>query len=242
MSDIVNRFSQMSRFPIREVFLESNGELSLDLYVGEYHVKVFQKAGAGTTKKSLKHLACALFVQTYINPITQMFNYASQAADYLEYSRTTVLKNANIHINKIPETKPTKIAFDSEGIPPMLIQICFDEKNVYLYTDLTYPCTLLYDPTVEKLICDVQAEQRQFGPIPNATDIQGPEKKSLVKHVNEYENVHLQKDKRVHIRGWHYPFTKDQIDYAAADALWIWIVSNKNNLIDNNNNVTDSAS
>lgn len=239
MAHIVNRFSQIARLPISEQFSQSDDQIILRLSIGEHSVRVSQPLG--TTKKRLRSLACDLFNKTYAQQIDDVFNYKAQALDYLQYSRNTILKHATLHMNEIPDTYPTKIAFDSEGIPPVLAQICFDPHNVYLYTDLTYPTLLLYDSNVEKIICDVQAEQRQFGTIPNATDIQGPERKSLVTCVNEHINIQLKKDKRVHMRGWHPPFTQDQIDYAAADALWIWIVSNKNNLI-NNNNDTDNTS
>lgn len=241
MAATVNRFSQISRLPLSEKFTETQQQLTLYLSVGDLHVEVSRPIGAGTTKKLLKQLACDQFVQTYAQQIEHALTYKNQAADYLKYSRQTILQNATIHLNEIPNIKPTKIAFDSEGVPPTLIQICFDPNNVYLFTDLAYPKSLLYDPTVQKIICDLSAEQRQFGPIPNAIDIQGPDRKSLVTCVNEFAKVHLQKDKRVHIRGWRHPFTKDQIEYAAADALWIWIVSDKNNLL-NNNNATDSSS
>lgn len=240
MAHIVNRFSQIARLPISEQFSQSEEHIILTLSIGKYSVRVYQTLG--TTKKRLRSLACDLFNQTFAQQIDDVFNYNAQALDYLQYSRNTILKHATIHMNKIPDIKPSKIAFDSEGIPPVLAQICFDPNNVYLYTDLTYPTALLHDSKVEKIICDVQAEQRQFGTIPNATDIQGPDRKSLVTCVSEHTKIQLKKDKRVHMMGWRHPFTQDQIDYAAADALWIWIVSNKNNFINNNNDDTDNTS
>ena len=65
MADIVNRFSQISRFPIHEQYTDCNNEMTLILSVGNLSVSVSQPTGAGTTKKLLKHLACDLFVKTY---------------------------------------------------------------------------------------------------------------------------------------------------------------------------------
>jgi hypothetical protein len=36
--------------------------------------------------------------------------------------------------------------------------------------------------------------------------------------------MRLKKDIRIHFNGWTQPFTQDQIDYAAADAIWTYNV------------------
>ena len=149
--------------------------------------------------------------------------------DYLQYSRDTVLQDVTVHVN-LPEffsMYHTMLSFDSEGgKPPCLAQFCSDPTTVYLFylpQFMKEVCDILQDSNIAKIVCDKSAEEKSFGvSICNYVDIQGGNRKSLVTCIKEKFDVELKKDKRLHMNGWHQPFTKNQIDYAVADAIWTY--------------------
>lgn len=217
----LNRYSQITRQSIREKCYDIDNKRTYELAVGALKVSVTRENGTGITKKYLRQLACDAFVAKYNNILKQDTRSIKLGEDYIDFSRDTVLKTVSVHMNKVPEIKPQIISFDSEGQPPTLIQICTG-KDVYLYTTFEYPLSLLRDPEVKKIVCDLNAEKRSFGDITNATDIQGTEHKSLIRCIKDVYDFDLVKSKKLHIIGWNPPFSRAHIDYAVADAIWIW--------------------
>jgi hypothetical protein len=242
-SNIVNRYSQVSKHPITEKYQKEyftpEGVLSrYTIQIG--YLQATGYAPITTNKKDMRHIACQVFVDTYdiksqVPPSYREIFEAKPGIDYLTYSRDSVLKETQIHINDFAffEQKHAIVAFDSEGAdPPVLAQFCSDPAHVYLFYLPDYKeqvAAILQDPDTVKIVCDGAAEEKFFKfPLINTIDIQGPERKSLVTCIKDKFDVELKKNKHIHMRGWHVPFTEDQIDYAAADAIWtLKIHSNK---------------
>jgi ribonuclease D len=125
------------------------------------------------------------------------------------------------------EKKLDVIAFDTEGQkPPTIAQLCADPKHVYIFEldkHMEAVKKLLADGSVKKIVCDLAAEQAQMGLIANAFDLQDSKKKSLVTIIHEKFGISMYKNKRIHFKGWNLPLSDDQIDYAAADAIWTYL-------------------
>lgn len=183
----------------------------------------------GTPKKELLGLALKAFVEKYGAPSPKP---APNLQNYLDTSRKVVMVGATIHYNntEIFKTKPDVVAFDSEGQnPPTIVQLCACPTDVYIleydkHSEMIKE--LLVDSSVKKIVCDLKAETMQLGHICNAVDIQGHDKKSLVKIINEFFGIPMYKDKKIHYSGWKLPLSKNQIEYAAADALWTYLCYN----------------
>lgn len=240
-SGIINRYSQITKLPITEryqkEFLTPNGSVSrYSIIIGDLQATGY--APTTTKKKDLRHIACQAFVDTHdiksqVPPSYKEIFEAKPGIDYLTYSRDTILKDVHVHINDTAffEQKHAMLAFDSEGAnPPVLAQFCSDPTHVYLFWLPDYfeqVTSILKDPYITKIVCDGAAEEKFFKfPLLNTIDIQGPERKSLITCIKDKFNVELKKNKHIHMQGWHVPFTQDQIDYAAADAIWTLKINN----------------
>jgi hypothetical protein len=235
-SNIVNKYSQVTKEPINERYQREY--FTPDGTISRYTIRVgaLQATGYGptdSTKKAMRQIACQAFVDTHpeikaqIPPSYKEVFDAKPGIDYLTYSRDHVLPSATIHINDPTffDQEHTLVAFDSEGAdPPVLAQLCADPAHVYLFHLPEYMpqiVALLRDTAVTKVVCDGAAEEKFFKfPLQNTIDIQGPDRKSLVTRIREVFGVELKKNKHIHMRGWHAPFTEDQREYAAADAIW----------------------
>ncbi len=187
-------------------------------------------------KKDVRFYAYKEFYEKYeylfIKPkIPKVYNTTKPGIDYLKYSRDSILTETTIHINNIEffNMSFNLVSFDSEGSnPPCLVQFCFEPTNVYLFylPQFKYQVSnILQNPNITKIVCDVKSEEKSFKTnIINYIDIQGKERKSLVTCIKDKYNIELKKNKRIHFKGWKQPFTQDQIDYAAADAIWTLLV------------------
>jgi hypothetical protein len=237
IAGIINRYSQIVNQPIIEKMDEfhdndyddynytryyklSIGELSIT------NVKRFTEynmSDTDLTKKELKKIAVKKFLIKYYDVIKNTHKKIITGTDYLLYSRQTILnKSIRSYFNHKILTKPKIITIDSEGQPIKLAQIATNDTTVYLLTDFEYVKTLLQDPDIKKIVCDVEAEERVFGcKIINYHDIQGEERKSLTRCINEKYNINLVKDKRIHFNNWDI-LSEDHIDYAIADVIWLW--------------------
>ena len=210
------------------------------LTVGELSAtsEKFVISNADVKKRELRMMACKHFVELYGTLIEDAKYKPKTGIDYLEYSSDTVLRDVkNVYVNNptvFDKLKPTVVSFDSEGQPPTLVQIGFDEHTVALfhlpqYTELVK--YLLQDPNIKKIICDVDAEERAFKiKCQNLVDIgelgMDGKKKSLITRIHELYGTELKKSKQLHIRGWAHPLPQAHIDYAIADAVWIWKIGN----------------
>lgn len=219
--DLVNRYSQLVNLPVVEKLLDDGSTRTFQMAIGDLNVSVSEAFAAGVTKKALKKKACELFISLYSEEINRIF-LPKHGFDYLQFSKEHLLAEVKVCMNVPMSFKPRVIAFDSEGQPPTLVQMCVAENLVYLYTDIDMCKHMLEDDSILKIMCDANAEQRHFGALNNVFDLQEKERKSLVRCIYEMFGINLIKDKRVHIRGWKLPLTKPQLDYAVADVIWMW--------------------
>lgn len=229
-TDLVNRHAVRLGCLRDEAYSESPNGSTMTVTVADMSATV--SAPPGTAKRELRSAAMKEFVRRYGIPGPSGPsgpNGPNGAQEYIEASRNSVLCGANIHINdtRFFEKRLGVIALDTEGQdPPTIVQLCADERHVYIFDfdkHVEPLRELLGDPSVRKVVCDLRAEESQLGPIANAADIQDSRRLSLVKTVGEMFGVHMYKDKRIHFRGWRAPLSDDQIDYAAADALWTYL-------------------
>jgi hypothetical protein len=137
--------------------------------VGE-HSAVGEFLGDNIKRRHLRMIACKNFVDAYRDIIEESKPKPKQGIDYMEYSSHTVLSNVKkVVVNDVKifdKLRPTLVAFDSEGIPPTLAQLCFDENTVALFHLPRFNDLIKYflqDPTITKIVCDVGAEERNFG-------------------------------------------------------------------------------
>lgn len=218
--DLVNRYSQLVNLSVQERLIDNGATRTLEMSIGDLKVSVSETFAAGVTRKVLKKKACELFVSLYSDEINRIF-LPKYGFDYLQFSVDNVLENAKVYMNVAMTFKPQIVAFDSEGKPPTLVQLCVDENTVYLYTDFEMCKHILEDDSILKVVCDGHAEEKNFL-IHNMHDLQGKERKSLVRCIHETFGINLIKDKRIHYRGWNLPLKQSQLDYAVADVIWMW--------------------
>jgi len=199
--------------------------------IGDYNINVL--SDMNLSRKAIRINAYKEFYDSHKRLFIKskpkkVYDYNSKPGiDYLKYSRENILPKTKIHINN-PDffNQSHKIlSFDSEGSnPPCLAQLSSDPENVYLFYLPQFKdqvANILQDPNITKIVCDIKAEEKSFNQkIINYVDIQGTNRKSLVNCIKDKFNVQLKKDARIHFKGWIQPFTQDQIDYAAADAIW----------------------
>lgn len=227
-ADLVNRHVMRTGCMREEEYSQNESSSTIKIQVSD--MSVTASAPLGIAKKDLRNMALKAFVERYGLPAPKA---TASAKDYINESRNTVIAGANIHINdtKIFEKKLDIVAFDTEGqYPPTTAQLCSDPKHVYIF-DLSKHMDqvkgVLADRSVKKIVCDINAEQAQVGPICNYYDIQEGQKKSLVKIIEDTFGLCMYKNKRIHFDGWRFPLSDDQIDYAAADALWTYLCYKK---------------
>ena len=229
-TDLVNRHAVQLGCLRSESYSETPSGCTMTVTVGDMSVTV--SAPPGTPKKDTRAAAMKAFVERYGMPAPKS---TDGSQEYTEASRQHVLHGANIHFNDTSffEKKHIMVALDTEGQrPPTIVQLCADEKHVYIFEFDKHAepiREMLGDRSVKKIVCDLRAEESQLGPITNVADIQDSRRLSLVNTVAELFGVRMYKDKRVHFRGWRMPLSDDQIDYAAADALWTYLCYVKKN-------------
>ena len=226
---IVSAYAHQNKLKIYEDY-KSNGIFQ------QFTIKIANDQidfSSNLTKKIMRFNAYKSFYEKYKHlfikiKIRKFYNYDSKPGmDYLQYSQDGILTKTKIHINNTEffNQNHTLLSLDTEGTnPPCLVQLCEEQTNVYLFylpQFINEIKNILNDPNVTKIVCDIKAEEKNFNQnITNYIDIQGTKRKSLVNCIKERFNVELKKDARIHFKGWKQPFTKDQIDYAAADAIW----------------------
>ena len=199
-------------------------ELNIDYISPKYHFIPWNTKSKGIVYGLMKSSNDNYYI---IQDIIQDINISLH--DYLAYSRDTVLRDCRIRYNdpSFFDMDLKVVSFDSEGRPLRLAQFC-SGKDVYLFDLPTYyheVRRVLEDPDVKKILCDARSEEASFGiAIHNYTDIQAgsPERKSLAKLVEAHTGVTVKKNRLIHMHGWKHErrWTKDQLDYAAADVLW----------------------
>ncbi len=230
-ASMINHYSQITNQIIKENCYYKDNNRYYELSVGNLKVEVI--SDLVQSKKNLRQLACDEFIKLYSShientKINHLKNKTENKIDYLEYSRKTILNNVNTYLNeKLPLEKPKLISIDSEGQPIKLAQIAINENTVYLYTEIDYVKTLLADPDIKKILCDISAEERSFGcNIVNYHDIQGLERKSLTRCIYEKYGIDLLKSKKIHFNNWDI-ISEKHIEYAISDAIWTWKIYNE---------------
>ena len=227
--DLVNRHVMRTGCLKEEIFEQNHLSNTIKIKVSD--MSVTMSAPLSMPKKKLRSTALKAFIERYGVPVP-VSKVSPGALEYIGASRNSVLAGANIHMNdtRFFEKKLDIIAFDTEGQkPPTIAQLCADPKHVYIFEldkHMEAVKKLLADGSVKKIVCDLAAEQAQMGPISNAFDLQDSKKKSLVTIINEKFGISMYKNKRIHFRGWSLPLSDDQIDYAAADAIWTYLCYN----------------
>lgn len=233
---IISAYAHQNKLNINEnyrsEYFTSDGMFQLfTIKIGDYYVELL--SNMNLSRKTIRTNAYKEFhekhKQLFVKPkVKKVYNYHSKPGiDYLQYSRDNILPKTTIHINNSEffNQKHTLLSFDSEGSnPPCLAQFCSNPEQVYLFylpQFINEVTDILQDPNIQKIVCDIKAEEKSFNKkINNYVDIQGKERKSLVNCIKERFHVQLKKDARIHFKGWIQPFTQDQIDYASADAIW----------------------
>lgn len=233
-TQIVLCYSQITKKKVVEQFEDDGSQRSFRLQVGDDEVVVTDVVPI--QRKVLKHKACRIYVETFkaeIHKAMDMHKLSQQSPptglDFVQYSKSTILRNVSLHLNDPAffEQQHSVVAFDSEGQPPTIVQFATGTRHVYIFYVDQFKDQIrkvLSDTSVLKILCDKRAEERHFGEIANVHDIQANEKKSLVRLINETFNVELYKDKRIHFNQWRLPLTRQQVDYAAADVKWMFML------------------
>lgn len=231
----VQTYSQISRMSVNER-LEDCGILrKFSIQIGDDVVDVLDTIY--TKRKDLKIKACQLFVRDHCDKIKDAIvehrRRKTAGVDYIAYSDGVILKDASIRINDCSffrnQSNYELVAFDSEGQPPNIVQFATDEKTVFIFYISEFYLQImeiLQSDKIVKIVCDRGAEERQFGVIHSAVDIQDASRKSLVTCIKEMFGVDLLKNKRIHFQGWKPPLTEQQIKYAASDVLWMMKIYN----------------
>ena len=236
---IVQRYSQLTKIPIIESYDIDTHMYSIILGCMSVSVVVT------TTKQAAKAEACQKLIEQG-GDILQIGTAARKSwkeiyesmpgVDYLKYSRATVLQGCRIHINdpSFFNMDMKVVSFDSEGRPLRLAQLCCSMTDVYMFDLPLYynqVRRVLTNPRIKKIVCDRKSEEVSFGiEIHNYIDVQdGQDRKSLAKLIEAHTGVAVKKNRVIHMNGWKSNLTKDQIDYAAADALWTLLVANHQN-------------
>lgn len=234
---IVQRYAQLKQIRIEEFFNIYSNVYSITLHESDEPIKLTIETA--TTKQDAKVAACATLLESYPRireigtserkSIREIY-LSKPGIDYIEYSRQTVLQNIRIHWNDESFFENDHIydivSFDSEGRPLRLVQFCCNMTDVYLFELPRYQAEvirLMENNHIKKIVCDIRSEESSLGiTIHNYVDIQPDSKKSLTSLIEDITHVKLKKNKTMHIIGWNGRLTKNQIDYAAADALWTY--------------------
>jgi hypothetical protein len=232
---IVQRYAQLKNAAIHESFDNDSRVYSITLDEGEGASPLTVSVQTETTKQDAKLTACIKLLEicprikivgTSVRKSIREIYESKPGTDYVEYSRQTVLKNCNIHFNNTAFFKMNHdvVSFDSEGRPLRLAQFCCNMTDVYLFDLPKYyddVVQILTDPHIKKIVCDLRSEESSLGiVIQNYIDIQGTNQRSLTSLIEVVDQVQLKKNRMIHVIGWNHTLTKNQVDYAAADALW----------------------
>ena len=251
-ANTLNTFAMHINKPIKELTYNVRKEDGLyscfKISVGDGNDALWaigENPGVDMKRRHLRMIACGNFVEKYAEEIEVTKRKEKEGIDYMDYSSHTVLSSVKkVYFNDTSVfdiLKPTHVALDTEGIPPILAQVCFDENTVALFELPRFTGFikfLMEDPNIMKIVCDVRSEERNFAKyapikLQNYIDIgSGPNgaQYSLVRLIKDNFDIQLKKDKGLHIRGWRAPLPQKHIDYAIADAVWtykIWKTQNK---------------
>ncbi len=193
---------------------------SMMIYFVQHNLEAIERT-IGLLEENQAKLKQAKDLKVYHDKLAQGYQ------DYTTFSVQTIFNGVDLYIDKVPSSWPSVVSLDTEGYDADLIQVATNETTVYFYRNKELIQEMLNDKSIKKIVFAGGSEKYHFPEIQNVYDLQNKTRLPLVSledTIKEVFGYRLVKDKSLHSReSWSTnPLSKEQTEYAAADALWIY--------------------